>query len=98
MFNIPIHSREALRNAGTRRESVGTRIFSYYGKWAAQLRARTHMVSSKDLGSQEQRICRYRSKKILARLAAILAILLIFSARGTKINNIEKSLMTKHIF
>ena len=30
------------------------------------------------------------TKKILARLAAILAILLFFSARGTKINNICK--------
>ena len=37
-------------------------------------------------------------KTILARLAAILAILLCFSARGTKINSIEKKNNEKHTF
>ena len=54
------------------------------------------MVSLKDLGGSEFHSIR---KKIMARLAAILAILLFFSARGPKINNIEKkSLMKKHNF
>ena len=34
----------------------------------------------------------------MARLATILTILLFFSGRGPKINNIEKSLMQKHNF
>ena len=46
------------------------------------------MVSGKELGSRFDD--NYR-KTILARLAAILAILLFFSARGTKINRIEKT-------
>ena len=45
------------------------------------------MVSGIELGSPFNEIDK---KKILARLAAILAILLFFSARGPKINNIEK--------
>ena len=38
------------------------------------------------------------SKKNLARLVAILAILLFFSARGTKMNRIEKKYMEKRNF
>ena len=37
------------------------------------------------------------TKIILARLAAILAILLFFSARGTKINRVEKTNNEKNI-
>ena len=35
-------------------------------------------------------ISRASEKKILARMAVILAILLFFSARGLKMNNIQK--------
>ena len=47
----------------------------------------SYMVNGKELGMLYNE---ERTKKILARLAAILAILLFFSARGTKINRIEK--------
>ena len=45
------------------------------------------VVSGKELGSKSND---NYTKTILARLAAILAILLFFFARGPKINNIEK--------
>ena len=50
------------------------------------------MVSGKELGGLYNEKCR---KTILARLAAILAILVFFSARGPKINNIEKKFNEK---
>ena len=55
-----------------------------------------YMVSSKELGIEFNAS---GGKKILARLATILAILLFLSARGPKINNIQKkSLMKNTIF
>ena len=71
-------------------------ILKNYGKFETFARpfgtAYAHMVSGKELGSKSND---NYTKTILARLAAILAILLFFSARGPKINNIEKKFNEK---